>query len=460
MVHVTTGSHSPVPAVGVTILTAAQSEEQQAAVAGSLLAGGAREGDRVVLSVPGSATYASVVLGLTRVGLVPVPLDPRLTSHERDRVLDDVEPVLVVDDPAALADLLTGDPAVLDPFPRCRPMHFTSGTTGRPKGVWSGLLTPEHAEALALEERELWGFAADDLDLVVSPVHHSAPLRFATGTLLAGGSVAVLPRFDPAAFVVAVHDLRPTTMFCVPAHLQRLLAHLDDTGTTLDASSFRLVAHAGAPCPEPVRRRTHDLFGLDVVWEFYGSTEGQWTACPAPLWHEHPGTLGPARPHRTVTTDDDAQLWCAVPPWARFTYWRDEEKTADAWRDTPAGPAFTVGDLGAVEDGLVRLDSRRTDLVITGGVNVYPAEVEAALEDAPGLEEVAVFGRDDERWGRRVCAAFVGDVEVDVLEALARERLAPPKRPKEYERVAALPRTATGKVRRTELEVSPSPPAP
>ena len=104
-----------------------------------------------------------------------------------------------------------------------------------------------------------------------------------------------------------------------------------------------------------------------------------------------------------ITVDRDQQLWCSVPPWAAFTYWRDAEKTAAAWKDTPNGPAFTVGDLGRVEHGLVWLDARREDLVISGGVNVYPAEVEAALADAPGLTDIAVFGRPDERWGQRVC---------------------------------------------------------
>ena len=144
-------------------------------------------------------------------------------------------------------------------------------------------------------------------------------------------------------------------------------------------------------------------------------------------------------------------MWCTVPSWARFEYWRDPEKSATAWRHTDDGPAFTVGDLGRVEDGWVYLDGRRTDLIISGGVNVYPAEVEAALATAPGLVEIAVFGRDDDRWGQRVCAAYVGDVPEVELRDLAATRLSPPKRPKEYERVEALPRTATGKVRRTEL---------
>lgn len=433
------------------VLTASDSEQLQRRVAGSLSALGATEGDRMVLSVPGSAAYVSAVLGALRRGIVPVPLDPRLTAHERDIILEDVAPVLVVDDIAKLDSLVAGPEAELGDYPRCRPMHFTSGTTGRPKGVWSGVLSDEHAAALVAEERELWGFAPGDVNLVVSPIYHSAPLRFAMGTLLAGGSVAVLPAFDAEAFLSAVEDVRPTTMFCVPAHLQRLFAHVDEHGLTPDMSSFRLVAHAGAPCPEPVRRRAHDLFGVDVVWEFYGSTEGQFTACPAPEWVEHPGTLGRARPGRSVSVDDDGQLWCAVPPWARFTYWNAADKTAGAWRDTVGGPAFTVGDLGRVEDGLVYLDSRRDDLIISGGVNVYPAEVEAALESVDGIVDVAVFGRADERWGQRVCAAYVGEVEEAALRAAAAERLAPAKRPKSYERLDALPRTATGKVRRTQL---------
>jgi long-chain acyl-CoA synthetase len=434
------------------VLSAATSERQQRRVAGSLAARGLAAGERLVLAVPGSTAYVSVVLGAARSGVVPVPLDPRLTAYERDAIIADVDPGLVVSDGETLAELLDGPEIPIDPVPRCRPMHFTSGTTGRPKGVWSGLLPPEHAAALVREERELWGFRPDDVDLVVSPIYHSAPLRFAMGTLLAGGSVAVLPSFDPAAFVDTVAALRPTSMFCVPAHLQRLFAWIDTHGAVPDMSSFRLVAHAGAPCPEPTRRRAHELFGTDVVWEFYGSTEGQFTACPAPEWIARPGTLGRARPGRVVTADDEDQLWCSVPAWARFTYWNDQEKTAAVWKDTPDGPAFSVGDLGRVADGYVYLDSRREDLIISGGVNVYPAEVEAALADAEGLVDLAVFGRDDERWGQRVCAAYVGDVPEEVLRDLASNRLAPPKRPKTYERLDLLPRTATGKVRRTELQ--------
>ena len=158
----------------VSVLTASESEHQQQRIAGALRAHGLTAGDRLVLAVPGSTTYVSVVLAAARSGVVPVPLDPRLTPYERDRIVAEVAPGLVIDDPDALETLLDGAPVDLADAPLCRPMHFTSGTTGRPKGVWSGLLSPAHAAALVDEERSLWGFRPVDLDLVVSPIYHSA----------------------------------------------------------------------------------------------------------------------------------------------------------------------------------------------------------------------------------------------------------------------------------------------
>ena len=129
-------------------------------------------------------------------------------------------------------------------------MHYTSGTTGRPKGVWSGLLSDVDALALAEEEASLWGFGAGDLNLVVSPLYHSAPLRFAASTLLHGGDVVVLPKFEAGLASSVIASQRPTTAFLVPAHLQRLFAQRE----LPPLDSFRLVLHAGAPCPEPIKR--------------------------------------------------------------------------------------------------------------------------------------------------------------------------------------------------------------
>ena len=407
-------------------------------------------GDRVALLVPGSAVYLDVVLSLLVRGIVPIPLDPRLTDRERIGILSDLDPTLVVTDEAALEQLATG--WAPGDVPLARPMHVTSGTTGTPKGVWSGVLPPDLASALLAEERDLWGFEGADVNLVLSPLHHSAPLRFATGTLLAGGRVVLPGPFDPSAVTDAIDRERPTTMFCVPTHLQRLFSHWDCERRRPDLSCFRLVAHAGAPCPDPLTQRLIDAFPPGSTWEFYGSTEGQFTACRSEEWLDRPGTVGRARPGRSLRVDRDGLIWCRVPEHARFSYFNAPEKTAAAWRQTPEGDEFTVGDLGRLDhDGYLYLDGRREDLVITGGVNVYPAEVENALAEHPGVEDVAVYGVPDEQWGQRVVAAVVGTATAEQLDAWARERLAPPKRPKDYQFLEELPRTATGKVLRRHL---------
>ncbi|WP_372727584.1 class I adenylate-forming enzyme family protein [Nocardioides sp.] len=410
------------------------------------------EGSRVALLVPSSSDLLDVAMSLLAAGMFPIPLDPRLTSRERERILAGLSPDLVVDTEEQLASMVRRTP---DEYrwglPRARPMHVTSGTTGTPKGVYSGLLTEEQVRALLADERDLWGFCASDVNLVLSPLYHSAPLRFAMGTVLAGGRVVVPGAFDPALVTAAIERERPTTMFCVPTHLQRLFAHWDEVGTP-DLSSFRLVAHAGAPCPDAVKRRLIAQFPAGSTWEFYGSTEGQFTACRSEEWLERPGTVGRARPGRVLSVDPDGTIWCTVPEHARFRYFGDDAKTSAAWRETPHGPAFTVGDLGRLdEDGYLYLDGRREDLIITGGVNVYPVEVEHALREHPGVVDVAVYGVPDEQWGQRVCAAVVGRATAEDLAAHARARLAPPKRPKTWHLVEDLPRTLTGKVVKAEL---------
>lgn len=427
-------------------LTAAEAEVQQRRVAAALAARGLGPGDRAVFVTTSSAAMLSGVLGALRSGVVAVPLNPALLPHERDLLVADADPALVVDD-RVLGELLAHDgEAELAPAPLARPMHYTSGTTGRPKGVWSGVLGERDAVALQDEEREVWHFEAGDRHLVCSPMHHSASIRFGGGTLAAGGEVLVLGKFDARRALAAMAELAPTTSFMVPAHLQRLFTAAGDG--PLPTASFRLLAHAGAPCPPPLKHRALDAFPAGSVWEFYGSTEGQFTCCSGDEWLERPGTVGRARPHRTLAVDERGVIWCTVPGYARWEYWRNPEATAQAWREG----AFTVGDLGRLDDdGYLWLDGRREDLIITGGVNVYPAEVEAALAAAPGVVEVAVFGVDDERWGQRVCAAVVGAARPEAVLAHAREVLAAYKCPKDVFVLDELPRTSTGKVRRLDL---------
>ncbi len=380
-------------------------------------------------------------------------INPHLLPDEQQALLADADPALTVRD-NELDELLAGPAVDLAPHPLARPMLYTSGTTGTPKGVWSGLLDETDAAALVDEERSIWGFAADDVHLVASALYHSAPLRFAAGTLLAGGSVVLTGRFEAAPVADAIATHRPTTTFVAPAHLQRLF----DLAEPPPFDSFRLVAHAGAPCPDSVKHRAIEAFPAGAVWEFYGSTEGQFTVCSPEEAAARPGTVGRARPGRTLHRDADGIIWCEVPRHARFEYWRDPVKTAAAWD----GNAFTVGDLGRLDDdGYLFLDGRRDDLVITGGMNVYPLEIERVLLAHPRVRDAVVFGADDERWGRRVCAAVVVDLEAGgpgagrldagEIDSWLSERVAPYKRPKQVLVVDSIPVGATGKVRRSDL---------
>jgi long-chain acyl-CoA synthetase len=273
-------------------------------------------------------------------------------------------------------------------------------------------------------------------------------LRIATSALLAGARVIVFERFDAADVAGAFAEERVNGAFLVPTHLRRLQALPGFT-----APSARRILHAGEPCPDVVKRRAIETFGSDNLFEFYGSTEGQFTFCSSPEWLERPGTVGRARTGRTVRIDepdDDGvgTIWAHAPSFARFEYWNDPEKTHEAWR----GDEFSVGDLGRLDgDGYLFIEGRREDLIISGGVNVYPAEVERVLIEHPDVVEVAVFGVPDDEWGQRVCAAVTGSADADAIKHFARERLAASHAPKDVYVVAALPRTETGKVRRADL---------
>jgi long-chain acyl-CoA synthetase len=433
------------------LLTAAGSDLVQRATASRLTEQGLLPGDRIAILQPNSADAVSAVLGALRIGVVPVVLDPSMPPHEREVVLHDASPTLLIDSADRLAWLTSGAVPAAPPLasvPLARPMHYTSGTSGRRKGVWSGILSEAHAQALVEEEAALWRFTAQDVHLVSSLLYHSAPLRFAMYTLLAGGSVAVLSKFSTATWFDAVRRWRPSTTFVAPAHLQRIQEAVLAGQALPDLTAFRLVAYAGAACPRPLQNWVHETFPEASVWEFYGSTEGQFTACSPDDFRTHPGSVGKARPGRRLATDPDGVIWCHVPDHARFSYWGDDAKTAGAWR----GDAFSVGDIGRIDDdGYLYLDGRRDDLILSGGVNVYPREVELALEQCPGVVDVVVTARADDRWGERVIAVVVGTVSEDELRAWAGAELSPPRRPKDYLFVTQIPRTANGKVVRRRV---------
>jgi len=440
-------------------LTAAAAREAAARVAARLQAQGISVGERIAVAPRHESDLeraqqqqrAVIVTtwGALSIGVIPVMVNPDLSEREREYILTDSSPALILDTTDALIELAdwSGDSPQLPRFPLGRPMHYSSGTTGKPKGVWSGVLTEHQAEGLWGTEIDMWGCTESDISLVHGPLAHSGPLRFALYTLLAGGDVLLPGWFDARRHAKAIAVHRPTTAFVVPSHMQRLL----ELPEGLCPSSYRMLVHAGAACPAVTKQAIHDWAGAENVWEFYGSTEGQFTTMPGTEWSSRPGSVGRARADREICIIDGV-IWCAAPDYGYFEYWGEAAKTADAWTVIGDKRWFTVGDLGRLdEEGYLFIDGRRDDLIITGGMNVYPAEIEGEILRFEGVTDVAVFGVSDQQWGQRVCAAIVGEVNHQDLALWLRSTLAGYKRPKELYPISDLPRTASGKVQRLRV---------
>ncbi|HXJ66105.1 MAG TPA: AMP-binding protein [Actinomycetota bacterium] len=431
-------------------LTAADLEESTRRAAGWLAARGVAAGDRVVVAARNHPATLAVAQGALRSGVVPVLVSPELPPDERDWIVGDARPAVVVDDPAEASR--DGRPAGgLADLPLGRPMFYTSGTSGRRKGVWSGVLDESTATEWAADEQELWAPVDGMSFLVCSPLSHSAGYRAATAALLADATVLLLDRFDAASVVRLLAEDEVTGTFFVPTHLRRIVALGDDLPRPRDA---RRVLHAGEPCPEDVKRRAVRWLEPGELWEFYGSTEGQFTAISPAEWSTRPASVGRARPGRQLAIADPGDdgvgtVFVTAPPFARWEYWGDPAATAAAWR----GDAFTAGDLGRLDvEGYLFLVARRDDLIISGGVNVYAAEVERTLLAHPSVEEAVVFGVPDDDWGQRVTAVVAARATTEAeLNSWARERLEPAHRPKSIEVRETLPRTSTGKIDRRAL---------
>ncbi len=337
---------------------------------------------------------------------------------------------------------------------------YTSGTTGRPKGI-ERPFDPATAHQQMAALASMWGFRSDDVHLVCGPLYHTAPTSYAQAHLWVGATVVILPRFDAEEVLRTVERHRVTTAFMVPTHFVRILQLGAERLRSFDLSSLRLVLHAAAPCPVEVKRAILDVFPRDSVVEFYGASESGFTMVRAEEWLERPGTVGRPWPGHELRIYDEQGRLCAPgevglvyvrAPHLSFSYRHAEDKTASAFRDG----FFTAGDLGYLDnDGYLFLVDRRTDLILSGGANVYPAEVEAVLLQHPGVTDVAVVGVPDPEMGKRVVAVVEPRREQPVAEeelmAFARARLAHYKCPRRVVFVETLPREPTGKIRRHEL---------
>jgi len=429
-----------------------------AAVATALAERGVAPGDRVLWCARATLPSIEALLGVLRSGAVLVPVSPSATGPEIDHVVADAGPVLALCDrerPDAFSagpvvmgvDELAAAAAAARTAPGACPIRrpgddalivYTSGTTGKPKGA-----VHTHASLLAGTAALLtaWDWAPEDRLVLCLPLFHVHGLCAGLfGTLAAGASAVVFDRFDEGAVLGAAPS--GTMFFGVPTMYHRLAA----TGEATALARLRLCVSGSAPlAPDLWHRLAAD--GV-VVLERYGMTETLLTLSNPLAGERRPGSVGLPLPGVEAAVDDAddsgiGELLVRGAPLCRG-YWGRNDVVSGDW--------FATGDLVSVaRDGYVTIRGRRTELIITGGHNVYPAEVEAVLSRHPGVIEVAVVGAPSAEWGETVVAYVVGDPDLDSLHELAAAELAPFKCPRQVRLIDALPRNALGKVVRGDL---------
>jgi long-chain acyl-CoA synthetase len=456
---------------------------------------GLRPADSVAGMLPNSAEALALYFAALETGLYLVPVNWHLTAAEVAYILSDsgagafaaherfaavaaqaaemagVGPRFAVGDVPGFAPLAgLGDGAHGRPDPRTAgaPMVYTSGTSGRPKGVRRPL-TGEDPDKPPVAATwffgGVFGLAAFDgnVHLCGSPLYHTAVLNFATISIQLGHPVVLMDRFDPEQALALIERHRVTHTHMVPTQFRRLLALPEPVRDRYDVSSMRAAIHSAAPCPPEVKRRMLDWWG-PVVVEYYAASEGGGTVITAREWLERPGSVGRPWPNSEVRVLDEQGS--DLPPGepglvylrmgaATFDYHKDEEKT----RASRARGMFTVGDIGYLdEDGYLFLCDRKGDMIISGGVNVYPAEIESELSCHPAVDDVAVFGIPHEEWGEEIKAVVQPAAGAEPGPALTAEllaflagRVARFKLPKTIDYAAELPRDPNGKLYKRKL---------
>ena len=455
------------------------------------------------------AEVVEIVLGAMLAGVWLTPVNHHLTAEEVAYVVADSGARVLLTDAAhesvarAAASGLSSPPVVLvagddlesairrtsrDPLPADgvpgATMIYTSGTTGRPKGVKRArAATVAEAFAGAKSAGTMLGLDGAGPHLITGPLYHAAPLLFAIYDLIAGAPMIVMPHWDARRVLDLIADRRVRHTHLVPTMFVRLLRLPENVRNAFDPTSLRVVLHGAAPIARHVKHAMIAWWG-EVLVEYWGATEsGVCTLVGSREWLEHPGTVGrPTASFEVFTADDHGQrlspgelgtLCIRHKRLARpFEYHRAADKTAEAYLDVrPSEPAdasscadddaaasgrgaFTIGDIGYVDaEGYVHLSDRKSHTIISGGVNIFPAEIEEVLHRHPAVADVAVFGIPDHEWGESVKAAVElveGREPSQALEkellAFAREHLAAYKTPRSIDFEARLPRHPTGKL--------------
>ena len=456
-------------------------------VAGALAKLGVGRGEHVIVYAPNSLECLLASAATRAANAVPVPMNHRLVAEEVSYILENSDAVAAfVDGPyVAIADevrhraekirhwiLLSGErrswatsldelleqdaePPPADPAQGLGgSMIYTGGTTGRPKGA---LRAASDVQVTLAYMRALDMIHDPQVHLVAGPLYHSAPGSFALFSAVIGGTVVVMRRFDPERALHLIQTHRVTSTFMAPALVKRIVDLPESVRARYDVSSMRSLVVAAAPCPMRVKEEALRYFG-PCFYEFYGSTElGINTILRPEDVLKKPGSCGRAAPGIEIALlDDDGNPVPEGEPGElyvrRFGGMYDEYyKNPDATRQTRRGDWYSVGDVARVDaDGFYTLCDRKRDMIISAGVNIYPAEIEDALHRHPAVDDVAVFGVPDDDWGERVHAAVrlrTGHtLTADELTAFARRHLADYKVPREVSFPEDFPRDSAGKL--------------
>jgi malonyl-CoA/methylmalonyl-CoA synthetase len=446
-------------------VTYGDADRESARLAGALGQLGVRPGDRVAVQVEKSPAMILLYLACVRAGAVLLPMNPAYTDDEVAYLVDDAEPTVVVQEPEragpsgltslALAELAAAQPPSYDDVARgpddLAAILYTSGTTGKPKGA---MLTQRNLASNAAALHAVWGFGPDDVLLHALPIFHTHGLFVATNCVLANGTGMVfLPRFDTTA--VIEHLRRCTVFMGVPTFYTRLLA--DPSFDAGCCRSIRVFISGSAP----LLASTHAEFRArtgHAILERYGMTETSMITSNPLDGERRAGTVGFALPGVDVRVDGDGGIGGIEVrgPNVFAGYWRRPELTASEFTDDGF---FCTGDVGALDaDGYLSIVGRSKDLIISGGLNVYPKEVEEVLDDLPGVVESAVVGLPDPDFGEAVVAVVIAEpgaaLDGEALRDEVRRRLAAFKVPKRVVVAEALPRNAMGKVEKAKLRAS------
>jgi long-chain acyl-CoA synthetase len=469
---------------------------ERAARGATGLAGlGVGPGDAVALLLRNDLVMLEASIAANHIGAYAVPINWMLTPQEAGYLVDDARARVMV----AHADLLarvqthippdvrivvvaTGDQQGREPAPAAgttweelvansdaclsappaqrSSIIYTSGTTGRPKGVRRAAPNAEQAERLNRLRASVYGLEPGLRTAVAGPLYHIATNSFAIRAAMIGDLVILMPRFDPERLLELIATHRLTTLFMVPMMFIRLLHLPPAVRARYDISSLRHVVHGGAPCPAHVKRAMIEWWG-PIISETYGATElGSVTSCSSAEWLARPGTVGRPVDGATVRILDEdgveapcgqaGEVYASVDAYPAFDY-QNRPGELDAIR---RGSLVTTGDIGCVDaDGYLYLRDRKREVIIFGGANVYPAEVEEALLQLEAVRDCAVIGTPDDTYGELVHALVVSDgslTEAEIRQRL-RKRLAAYKMPARVEFRPSLPRDDAGKLRRAEL---------